>query len=85
MGAQIVIQDNRREGEIFRYRCWQADRFSEENNEMVFFQFLLFFQSNQKSGHYLRLRSELGGCLRFEGRGKAVKYLPRRGEFTKRM
>lgn len=85
MGALIVIQGKRREGEIFRYRCWQADRFSEEKNEMVFFQFLLFSQSNQKSGHYLRLRSELRGCLRFAGRGKAVKYLPRRGELTRKL
>ena len=85
MGALIVIQGKRRESEIFRYRCWQADRFSEEKNEMVFFQFLLFYQSNQKSGHYLRLRSELGGCLRFAGRGKAAKYLPRRGELTRKL
>lgn len=56
----MVMQDNRREGKVLRYRCSQADRFSEEKTEVVFFQFLLFSQSNPKSGHYLRLRGGVG-------------------------
>lgn len=54
MGALMVMQGNKREG---RVHSWQATRFSEEKLKWFSPNCFYFFY---KSGHYLKVRSEVG-------------------------